>query len=195
MKAFTEVARIISAVRLMALMSLVAIMFPLSAICSPEKLVDSNEYKEKEFQKGCIADYKDLVKGDGVDWEWVGPGVKLADYSLSINKFESKSDDVRSSQIEEVKSVFKEILGKLKGGKGSLSANICIYEVQKFSPGKAWIPFAGGHQMQAGVGVEMILTDKGKTVAKIRHFARNGSKLEDAADETASDLKKYISKH
>jgi len=91
--------------------------------------------------------------------------------------------------------VFKEVLGKLKGDKGSLSASMCIFDVQKFSPGKAWIPYAGGHLMQAGVGVEMILTDKGKTVATFRHFARNGSRLEDAAEENAKDLKKYISKH
>jgi hypothetical protein len=170
-------------------------MIPLSALCAPEKLVDSDEYKGKDFLKGCITDYKELAKGDGIDWVWLAPGVTLADYSLTIAKFENKTEEIRSAQLEDIKSVFKEFLGKLKGSKGTLSANICIYEVQKFSPGKAWIPFAGGHQMQAGVGVEMILSDKGKTVARFRHFARNGSRLEDAAEETATDLKKYVSKH
>lgn len=195
MKVFVIVGRLFSAVRLIGLVSLVSILFPLSAFCAAEKLVDSKEYKEKEFQKGCIADYNDMTKGDRIDWVWSKSGVTLADYALSIDKFENKTDDIRSSQVDDVKSVFKESFGKLKGDKGSLSASICIYEVQKFSPGKAWIPFAGGNLMKAGLGVEMILSDKGKPVAKFRHFAREGSSLEDAAQETSGDLKKYISKH
>lgn len=195
MKVFSIVVRLISTVRLICLVLFVAIMFPLSAFCASEKLVDSDEYRDKDFHKGCITDYKDLVKGDRIDWVWVNSAVKLADYSLSIVKFENITDEIRSSQVDDIKSVFKEFLGKLKGDKGSLSASICIYEVQKFSPGKAWIPFAGGNLMKAGLGVEMSLSDKGKTVATFRHFAREGSRLEDAAEEAANDLNKYISKH
>ncbi len=195
MKTFSLARRFISTVRLTVIVSLVAIMFPLAAFCDSEMLIDSKEYKEKDFQKGCISDYKDLAKGDRIDWVWVNPGVTLADYSLSIDKFENNTDDIRSSQVNDIKDVFKEFFGKLKGSKGTLSANMCIYEVQKYSPGKAWIPYAGGHLMNAGLGVELILSNKGKTVAKIRHFARQGSRLEDAAEEVAADLKKYISKH
>jgi hypothetical protein len=195
MNVFSVAGRFVSSLRCIALLLLFAVVMPLSAFSASEKLVDSDEYKDKDFRKGCLSDYKDLTKGDQIDWAWLSPGVKLGDYSLTIAKFENKTDDIRSAQLEDIKSVFKEILGKLKGGKGTLSANFCVFEVQKFSPGKAWIPFAGGHQMQAGIGVEVTLSDKGATVAKIRHFARNGSRLEDAADETANDLKKYISKH
>jgi hypothetical protein len=195
MKNFFAVVRLTSKVQRIVLVSLVVILLPLSAFCSSEKLVDSKEYKEKDFQKGCISDYKELTKGDRIDWAWVNSGVTLADYALSIDKFENKTDDISGSQLNDIKSVFKELFGKQKGDKGSLSANICIYEVQKFAPGKAWIPFAGGNLMKAGLGVEVILTNKGKTVALFRHFARDGSRLDDAAQEVASDLKKYISKH
>ena len=195
MKAISVEVRFISIIRRICLVTLVSMLFPLSAICGSEKLVDSKDYKDKDFQKGCITDYKDLEKGDRIDWVWVNSGVTLADYKLTIDKFENVTDDIKNSQVEDVKSVFKEFLGKLKGNKGTLTASMCIYEVQKFSPGKAWIPYAGGHMMQAGLGVEVILSDKGKTVAKIRHYARQGSRHEDAAEETASDLKKYISKH
>ena len=195
MRKISAGVRIFSTIRLICLVSLLSTMIPLSAFCGSDKLVDSNDYKDKDFQKGCISNYSDLAKGDGIDWAWVTPGVNLADYRLTLDKFENLTDDIKNSQVEDVKSVFKEYLGKLKGTKGTLTASMCIYEVQKFSPGKAWIPYAGGHMMQAGLGVEMILSDKGKTVAKIRHFARQGSRLEDAAEETASDLKKYISKH
>jgi hypothetical protein len=173
------------------------LLFPLAALCSPERLVESSDYKDKDFIKGCIGDYSDIVKGDDLDWVWISPGITLSQYKIVIGKFENMSDELRSSQVEEVKATYKEILSKVKGdGKGTLTADICVYEFQKFSAGKAWIPFAGGHQMQAGMGVEVILRDKaGKTVAKIRDMARSGSTAVDAADESASNLKKYLNKH
>lgn len=175
---------------------LMFLVLPLDALSGSELLVDSKEYKDKDFIKGCISDYSDLVEGNDVNWVWIAPGVKLADYGVTIGKFENKSDELRSSQVSEVKSIFKEFLGKLKGGKGSLTADVCIYEVQKFSQAKAWIPFSGGHQMQAGVGAEAIVKGSGgKTVAKFRHFAREGGRIEDAAQEVAEDLMKYMKKN
>jgi hypothetical protein len=173
------------------------LLSPLSAVCAPERLIDSSDYKDKDFIKGCISDYSDMVKGDDIDWVWISPGTVLAQNRIAVGKFENTSDELRSTQFEGVKTTFKEILSKVKGeGKGMLTADICIYEYQKFSPGKAWIPFVGGHQMQAGMGVEMILRDKGgKTVAKLRDMARSGTTPEEAADESATNLKKYINKH
>jgi len=183
--------------QLILMMGFIAVvMFPVIAYCSPERLVDSSDYKDKNFIKGCVADYGDMVKGDDIDWVWINPGMSLAGHRLSVATFDNKTDELRNAQVEEIKSTFKEFLGKLKGDKETLSADICIYEVQKFSASKAWIPFAGGHQMQAGIGVELVIKGSGgKTVAKFRHFAREGSKVEDAAQEVAEDLKKYISKH
>jgi len=177
------------------LIIMVLVLFPINAICGSEKFTDSDDYKDKDFKKGIITDYSDLQKGDDIDWLWVMPGTKLADHKVKIVKFENLSDDLRKSQFDEIKGVFNEVFDKLKGSKSVLSADLSVYEVQKFSAGKAWIPFAGGHQMQAGAGIEMVLKDNGKVVAKIRHFAREGSRIEDAAQEVAEDLKKYISKH
>jgi len=172
------------------------VMFPVIAYCSPERLVDSSDYKDKDFVKGCMSDYGDMVKGDDIEWVWVSPGTSLAGHKLSIAKFDNKTDDLRKVQVDEITSIFKEFLGKLKGDKETVSADICIYEVQKFSAGKALIPFAGGHQMQAVIGVELVIKGTGgKTIAKFRHFAREGSRVEDAAQEVAEDLKKYIAKH
>jgi hypothetical protein len=170
---------------------------PLSSVFASERLVDSSDYKDKDFIKGCINDYSDIVKGDDLDWVWINPGTTLSHYKVVVGKFENMSDELRSSQVDEVKATYKEILSKLKGdGKDELTAQICVYDYQKFSAGKAWIPFVGGHQMQAGMGVEMILRDAtGKTIAKIRDMARNGSTPVDAADESASNIKKFLSKH
>jgi hypothetical protein len=176
---------------------LLVLLIPLAALCSPERLVDSSDYKDKDFVKGCISDYSNMVKGDDLDWVWISPGTVLANYRISVGKFENISEELRSSQVEGVKNTYKEILSKARGGgKDVLTADICIYEFQKFSAGKAWIPFAGAHQMQAGMGVELILKDKkGKIVAKIRDMARAGAQAEDAADESATNLKKFIGKH
>lgn len=177
------------------LVFMVLTFFPLTALCGSDRFIDSDDYKDKDFKKGIISDYSDLHKGDDIDWLWTKPGTRLADYKINVVKFENLADELRNSQFNEIKTTFNEIFDKLKGAKASLSADLCVYEVQKFSAGKAWIPFAGGHQMQAGAGIEMVLKDNGKIVAKIRHFAREGSRIEDAAQEVAEDLKKYISKH
>jgi|ERR1039457_1582698 hypothetical protein len=184
-------------IRNICITSLLVLLIPLNALCSLERLVDSSDYKGKDFVKGCIGDYSDMVKGDDLDWVWIRPGTVLANYKVSVGKFENASDDLRNSQVDGVKNIYKEILSKVKGdGKGVLTADICIYEFQKFSAAKAWIPFAGGHQMQAGIGVEMVLKDNGgKTVAKFRDMARAGMQPEDAADESATNLKKFIVKH
>ncbi|MBI5612977.1 MAG: hypothetical protein HY942_07925 [Gammaproteobacteria bacterium] len=175
---------------------LMFLILPLDALSESALLVNSKEYKDKDFIKGCISDYSDLVEGNDVNWVWIAPGVKLADFRVTLGKFENKSDELRSSQVGEIKSIFQEFLGKLNGEKGFLTADVCIYEVQKFSQGKAWIPFAGGHQMQAGVGAEAIVKGgDGKTVAKFRHFAREGARIEDAAQEVAEDLMKYMKKN
>lgn len=158
--------------------------------------IDSDDYKSKDFKKGILNDYRDLQKGDDVEWVWIDKGVSLGDHAVAIQSFEDGTADLTKSQLKGIKEVFVEYMEKLKGKKGALKADISIYEIQKYAPGKAWIPFVGGHQMQAGIGVEMLVTDKsGKTVAKFRHFAREGMAVEAAAQEAAEDLYKYISKH
>jgi hypothetical protein len=172
------------------------ILLPMSAFCRSDNFTDSNDYKDKNFRKGILADYNDLKNADGLDWAWIAPGEKLGDYKVTVATFEDATDDVGKSQLNGLKTIFKENIEKGKGSKGTLSADISIYEIQKFSPAKAWIPYAGGHQMQAGVGVEVLLKNQaGKTVGKIRHFAREGSTIEAAAEETATDIKKYINRN
>jgi len=172
-----------------------ALLLPATALCKTDRLIDSKEYKDKDFHKGIITDYKDMLEGDRVDWVWVSPSVKLSQFKVKIGSMKNKSDMHGSSRVESIKAIFKESLADLKGSKGTLTADLCIYEVQGFSPGKAWIPYAGGHQMQAGIGIEMILRNGSKVVAKFRHFDRQGSDVKDAAHEAADHLVKYLSKH
>ena len=173
-------------------------IFPISAFCSSDRFVDSDDYKDKGFTKCIITDYSDLVKGEDIDWAWISPSQQLSKYAIKVGTAENKSDHRSKSLVEKLISTFKDSFEDrgAKEGNGTLTANLCIYEVQEFSPGKAWIPFVGGHQMQAGVGVEMVLVDQdGKTVGKFRDFARRGSMVEAAVEAVAEDMTKYVNKH
>ncbi len=184
--------------RCLCLALLMALLSPLTGLCSPERFTDSNEYKDKDFHKGFIKDYADMIKGDDIDWVSANAAKDLSQYKIKLGKVENKSDKHSKVLVESVTATFKSAFDDMesKGNKGTLSADLCIFETQDYSPGKAWIPFAGGHQMQAGIGVEMILVDaNNKTVAKFRHFAREGVAIETAAEEAAGDLTKYIKKH
>lgn len=182
--------------RFLLLTSMVFSVSVLSVSAGSDRFVDSDDYKNKDFKKGIIDDYADLQKDRDVEWVWLERGVSLSSHKVSIESFEDATDDMGKSQLSAIKAIFKDNMEKLKGGKGTFKADVSIYEVQKYSPGKAWIPFAGGHQMQAGLGVEMVLKDKsGKIVAKFRHFAREGITIESAAEEVSDDLRKYLAKH
>jgi DNA-binding protein Fis len=186
-----------SLVRCISLIFALVVLFPAAGFSKTgERLVESREYKDKDFHKGIITDYKDMVEGDRVDWVWVKPSTKLSGYKVTVESIRNKSDSHSKSLVESVKSIFKSSFRDLKGSKDTLTAEMCIYEVQGFSPGKAWIPYAGGHQMQAGIGIEVILRDRSnKTIAKFRQFDRQGSDVKAAAQEVADHLVNYISKH
>jgi len=176
----------------------ILLFIPAAALCSPKKLVNDSEYSDKDFRKCIIKDYADMVDGDDIRWVWTDPNVKLAAYRIKEGKVENKSEMRSRSMLETVKTVFKDTFADMegKGEKGTLTADICIYEAENFSGGKAWIPFVGAHEMQAGLGVEMVLRDaKNRVVGKFRHSAREGAQIENAAQEVVGDLMKYIGDH
>jgi len=193
---FTRIARMVAGGFIVLIAALLSI--PGAAFSSPKKLVDDSEYSDKDFRKCIIKDYSDMVDGDDIKWVWTDQNVKLSGYKLKEGKVDNKSDMHSRSMVETVKNVFKDTFADMegKGEKGTLTADICIYEAENFSGGKAWIPFVGAHEMQAGLGVEMVLRDaKNRIVGKFRHSAREGAQVENAAQEVAGDLMKYIGNH
>ena len=181
-------------VRMVPIFIILFALAPLASFAGSDRFVDSDDFREKSFKKGILADYTELEKGKNIDWVWLEKGITLSDYKVSMGSIEDGTDELGKAQLNELKAIFNDSLEKQKGSKGTLKADFNVYELQKFSPGKAWIPFAGGHEMQAGIGVEILLKDKGgKVRAKIRHFARNGATFESAAQETANDIRKYLS--
>lgn len=161
----------------------------------PDRLVDSDEYKEDDFEKGIIEDYSDMVEGDGVEWVFIADGVSLSDYKIKIGKVKNKSDVSSKSMVSAVEENLEEAIEDraAKGGKGTLTAESAIYWAERASEGKRWIPYAGGHLAQAGVGVEMVLRDSGgRIIAKIRHSGRQGNGIDEAAEEVADEIAGYI---
>jgi hypothetical protein len=181
-----------------AFLALTTAVLPAISFAGPKQLVDSRDYKDKDFKQCVIADYADMVAGDDVEWLWTNPAQKLAEYKLKVGKVENKSEIRSKSMVESVKSTFSDVFADqaAKGATGTLTADLCIYEAQNMNSAKAWIPFVGLHQMQAAIGIEMVLLDEhDKPVAKFRHFAREGGQIEAATQEVVSDMMKYIAKH
>jgi hypothetical protein len=74
-----------------------------------------------------------------------------------------------------------------------LHVDSAIYWAERSSSKKMWIPYAGGHLAQAGLGVELVFKDAaGTVVAKIRHSGREGDKLKDAAEELVDDIRRFV---
>lgn len=163
-----------------------------------DRFVDTDDYKEGDYDKGIIEDYSDMVEGDGVEWVYLAPGTKLNDYTIKIGKVGNKSSITNRSMLESAEETFDAALERKgnDGRKGTLNAETAIYWAERPSAGKRWIPYAGGHLAQAGVGIEMIFRDsKGSIVAKVRHSGRQGEQLEYAAEEVADEIVSWISEN
>jgi hypothetical protein len=185
-------------VKLTGMVCTAVLLMPLAGYAGTDKFVDSDDYKDKEFKKCIISDYTHLTEGDDVNWVWVADGVKTSQYKLSMGNVQNVASNKRTSDTDAVKTEFTNVINDTdsKDKNEKVTADICIFEVQKFSYGKVWIPFVGGHQAQAGVGVEVVLKDKNKnTVAEFRHFTREGARTEEAAQEAAEDIVNYLSKN
>jgi hypothetical protein len=175
-----------------------SVIIPSVALCREKRLIDDNEYKDGKFQKGIITDYSDMVEGNGVEWVWVKPGETLSQYKIKVGTLENKSEMRSKSLSESVKRIFVDYFSDFesKGSKGTLTADLCITDVQPYNVGRAYVPFAGGRLAQAGIRIEMVLRDQHNAIiAKLRHFDRQGTDVVRAADEVASHMVQYISKN
>lgn len=146
--------------------------------------------------RGIIENYEEMVEGDGINWIWIAPGVTLSDYRIDVGGFENLSDENDDDMEEALNDGFQEGFGKLSrrdNRKGTLTTQNAIHWAEEASEGKRWIPFAGQHLAQAGVGIEMIFRNSsGEIVAMVRHSGREGNDLEDAAEELVDDLVDWV---
>ena len=147
--------------------------------------------------RGIIQDYSDMKEGDEVEFTWVAPGTKLSEYQYKAGKFENLSKSVDDDMVETVETSLPRALEKAgKAGGATLTVDRAIYWAERANRAKMWIPYAGLHVAQAGMGVELVFRDaSGKIVAKMRHSGREGDALEAAAEELVDDFTAYIRGH
>jgi hypothetical protein len=165
-----------------------------------EKFSDSDEAKEGQYKTGCvITDYSDVTTGDGVNWVWLAPDAKLGGPgNVEIVSVKNISDVTDAALAGTVESDFKQAFARV--GKtvapGGLKITSCVYWVERANTAKMFIPFAGGHLAQAGIGIELIVVDaSGRTVSKIRHDGRNGAAPSAAAGAVVDDIANFSRAH
>jgi len=177
-----------------------AALLALAAPAAAERFADSDEAKEAQYKTGCvITDYADMTTGDGVNWVWIAPGSKLGGPGkVEIATVKNISDVTDAALAGTVESDFKQAFARV--GKtvapGGVKITSCIYWVERANTAKMFIPFAGGHLAQAGIGIELIVVDpSGKTIAKIRHDGRSGTAPSDAAGAVVDDIANFSRDH
>jgi hypothetical protein len=150
----------------------------------------------KEYGRGIIKDYGDMKEMDEIEWVWLAPSVHLNDYRFHFAPVQnltalSDGDMEEVFDVELPKSL--ERAGSKRADAPLLHVDVAIYWAQRASNAKRWIPYAGGHLAQAGVGIELVFkNDKDEIVAKIRHSGREGDRLQSASEELVDDLAKFV---
>lgn len=153
----------------------------------------------KEYGRGIIQDYSNMHEGEDIQWLWIAPGVKLADSRYKVASVKNLTMLVD----HDMENVFKTTLGEELERAGSrdagvpqLSVDVGVYWAERANMAKAWIPFAGAHVAQAGVGIELVFRNAhGDIVAKVRQSGREGAQLADAARELCDDIAQFVHTH
>lgn len=142
------------------------------------------------YGRGIIEDYSDMVHGD-LEWIWVAPGVRISDYQIDVAEFENLSEAYDGDLMDTLNQGMVKAFQRMSTGekKGTLTTQNAVYWADRSNSAKRWIPFAGSHVAQAGIGIEMVFRDaEGNVVAKLRHSGREGSRLSDAAWELIDEV-------
>jgi hypothetical protein len=188
-----RIVRVLSAVGLVVLVAT-------PALAKRDRFVDKDEYKKRERPLNCaITDYADMMEGDGIDWVWIAPSARIGTPGpVEIKPIKNVSDVTDPELAGKVEADFKMAFDRIgkTAGKGGQTMTACIYWVERADMGRAFVPFAGGHLAQAGVGIELTLSDaSGTPIAKIRQDARQGSQPSEAAADVVDRIANYIREH
>ena len=175
-------------------------LFPLLALAAFTACASGVPEEElKDFGKGIITDYSNMQEGEDIQWYWIAPGTKLADHHCTLASSENLTTTVDHDLRDVLKEELPEVIQRACSRDASappLKVDTAVYWTERANTAKAWIPFAGGHLMQAGVGMEVVFKDtSGKIVAKIRQSGREGHELKDAAREIFDDIGQFVREH
>lgn len=149
-----------------------------------------------EYGRGIIQNYEDLSQGEDIEWLWIAPGMTLSEFRLTAGEVENFTLLVDDDMDVILEDGFQKVLRRVESRDESapvLNVSAAVYWAERANRAKAWIPYAGMHLAQAGVGLELVFKDAdGNIVAKIRHSGREGKELKDATQELVDDIAKFI---
>lgn len=153
----------------------------------------------KEYGRGIITDYSNMHEGEDIQWYWVADGTRLAEHNCSVGSVKNLTVVVDHGMRDVFKEELPEVLKRACTGDAEaapLTVDVGIYWAERANTSKAWIPFVGGHVMQAGVGIELVFKNaQGQPVATIRQSGREGGALESASRELMDDVAKFTRSH
>ncbi len=150
----------------------------------------------EQYGRGIITDYAPLEHGEHIEWLWLAPGLELSAHRYELRSYENLTllvDDDMDGVLEKALPRVLARAGARDEAAPTLSVDVAVYWAERANSAKRWIPYAGGHVAQAGVGVELVLTDAGgNVVGLVRHSGREGDELKLAAQELVDDIASFI---
>ncbi len=154
-----------------------------------DKFVDSDDYKKSGFQKCFIGDYSLLTEGDDVDWMWVEKGANLSKHKIVLSTITSNIGEVSGSDKNVLRIALQDEIDDMDAQNGTpLTINVCIYHFKDATS----TPYVGHYLAQAELGIEVIIKDKNKIVAMVRHYKKDGRSKEDVSEDLAEDIIEFI---
>jgi hypothetical protein len=173
--------------------------FVLGLVASPAFADGVEQENLDEYGKGIITDYTDMTQSEPVEWIWVAPGTKLSGHRFQFAPARNLAKITDADMEETVDHALPRTLdrvGAKDAGAPLLQVESAIFWADRANRSKLWIPYAGLHLAQAGVGIELVFRNaQGEVVAKVRHSGREGDDLENAAEELIDDLGDFVRNH
>lgn len=150
----------------------------------------------EQYGQGIIPDYSSLEQADPIEWLWLAPDLELSAHRFDLRSYENLTLLVDDDLDHVLESGFPRVL-KRAGARDEaapvLFVDLAVYWAERANRAKRWIPYAGAHVAQAGVGVELVLTDAtGNVVGLMRHSGREGEELKLAAQELVDEIAAFV---
>lgn len=150
----------------------------------------------EQYGQGIISDYSKLEQSEPIEWLWLAPGLQLSHHRFDVRSYENLTlllDDDLDGVLENGLPRVLARAGTRDESAPTLFVDTAVYWAERANLAKRWIPYAGGHMAQAGVGLELVLTDaEGNVVGLMRHSGREGGELKLAAQELVDDIATFV---
>jgi|GEM_PF-5845435 len=154
------------------------------------------EAQLEEYGRGIIEDYSDLEASEAMEWIWLEPGLDLSAHQFNVERVENLTLLVDADMEEVLEQALPKVLaraGSRDADAPVLTVEAAVFWAQRANRAKRWIPYAGDHLSQSGVGLELVMKNaEGEIVGKIRHSGREGDELKAAAQELMDDVAAFI---